>query len=370
MRTKITYILSNINKAIAFEWIVENINKDNFDLNFILLNPSTSYLEKYLNENNIKVKSICLSSKKDYIKVFFSLFKELKKIKPDIVHTHLRDANLLGLFASRLIGVKKRIYTRHHSTYNHKNFPQSVKWDKFSNWLSTDIVAISENVKDVLIYYEKVKKEKIHLIHHGFDLDAFKNVDYNDIIKLKQKYINKDKYPIIGVVARYVYWKGHKYQIFAFKRILKKYPNAFFIFANATGPNKKEIQELLKKNLPSNCYTEIKFENNLFALYNLFDIYVHTPIDDKIEAFGQTYVEALASRIPSVFTLSGVANEFIVDKENAMVVDYKNSDQIFNSIVELLENTELKNKIIMNGEDSIKYFDLKNFIKKLEKLYE
>ena len=40
----------------------------------------------------------------------------LLKIKPHTVHTHLFDANLSGLMAAKLLGIKKRIYTRHHST--------------------------------------------------------------------------------------------------------------------------------------------------------------------------------------------------------------------------------------------------------------
>ena len=370
MKTKITYILSNIDKAIAFEWVVQEINKETIELSFILLNNKETFIEKFLLENNIYVKRIYLQTKKDYPKAFFKILKELKKIKPSIVHTHLRDANILGISAAKLLGIKKRIYTRHHSTFHHDNFPNAVKWDKMVNNWATDIVAISENVKNILIEKENVPENKIHLIHHGFYLEGFENVELAKIDTIKKKYIPNNKYPIIGVVARYINWKGHKYQIIAFKNILKKYPNAFFVFANATGPDKKEIQQLIKDNLPKSSYVEIKFENNLFALYKLFDIYVHTPINKEIEAFGQTYVEALASGIPSIFTLSGVANEFIVDKENAIVVDYCNSKQIYNAIIELIENKELQKKIIKNGKKSIKKFNLDLFINKLEKLYE
>jgi hypothetical protein len=62
------------------------------------------------------------------------------------------------------------------------------------------------------------------------------------------------------------------------------------------------------------------------------------PIDDTIEAFGQTYIEALISGVPSVFTLSGVASEFIENGKNALVVDYKNSEQISVAIDQILTN--------------------------------
>ncbi len=366
-KIKVTYILSSIDKAIAFEWIVQNINNPKIDLSFILLNNKKSYLYKWLQKNNIEAYYINHSGKKTYPKSFLKVLKILRSIRPKVVHTHLFDANLIGLSCAKLLGVKKRIYTRHHSTYHHDNFPKAVKYDKWSNWLATDIVAISKNVKDVLINLENVNEHKITLIHHGFDLDKFKNPNLEEVKNLKEKYkINNS--PTIGVVARYINLKGHKYIIEAFIQVLKKYPKAILILANATGPNKKEIRELLTK-IPKENYREIAFEPNLFALYKLFDVYVHVPIDSKIEAFGQTYVEALAAGVPSVFTLSGVANEFVEDKKNALVVDYKNSEEIQNAVLSLLENNILSERLIKKGEEDIKSFNLNSFIKKLETLY-
>ena len=371
MKTKITYILSDINKAIAFEWIVQNLDKEKFELSFLLLNKyKNTHLEQFLINSNISVSYITLKSKKNYPLAFFKILIALIKIKPHIVHAHLRDANILGLIAAKILNIKKRIYTRHHSTFHHDNFPKAVKWDKMVNDWATNIIAISENVKNILIKKENVPESKIYQIHHGFDLKTFACVKQKDVAILREKYIPNNKSLIIGVIARYINWKGHKYQIEAFKKILEKYPNTFFVFANANGPDKREIQDILQNNLLQDSYIEIEFENDLFALYKLFDIYVHTPVNKEIEAFGQTYVEALASEIPSVFTLSGIANEFIIDKKNAIVVDYCNSKQIYEAIVTLIENKELKNKLIFEGIESVKPFNLYTFINKLEAIYQ
>lgn len=98
-------------------------------------------------------------------------------------------------------------------------------------------------------------------------------------------------------------------------------------------------------------------------------MYVHTPIDDHSEAFGQTYVEALAAGIPSVFTLSGIAHEFIEHEKNAMVVNYKNSEEIYLAMKNILANEALKNEIIHHGKNSVQRFALNDFIKLLENLY-
>jgi glycosyltransferase involved in cell wall biosynthesis len=150
--------------------------------------------------------------------------------------------------------------------------------------------------------------------------------------------------------------------------LLSDYPNALLILASANGPYKKEIEGLLSE-LPEDSYITIPFENDLFALYQLFDIYVHVPINPEIEAFGQTYVEALAAGIPSVFTLSGVASEFIEHEKNALVVPFQDSEAAYYSIVRLLDDEMLKNKMVDNARESIKQFELSTMIQKLKKLY-
>ena len=105
-------------------------------------------------------------------------------------------------------------------------------------------------------------------------------------------------------------------------------------------------------------------------MYKLFDIYTHVPISKSAEAFGQTYVEALASGTPSVFTLSGIANEFIIDKQNALVVPYKNSEAIYCSWNELINDKEIRDRLIINGRNDVaQKFQLNQMITKLEELY-
>ena len=339
------------------------------ELYFIILNQTEPHLYRWLKEKKTECYYIPHNGKKSFPNSVVKVRKLLKKIHPSIVHTHLFDANLIGLFCAKTLGIKKRIYTRHHSTFHHENFPKAVKYDKFSNYLATDIVAISENVKDVLINLEDVSIEKITLIHHGFDLKSFEEVNESEIKELKVKYnlLNQEG-PVIGVVARFIKWKGIQYTISAFKVILNSFPNAILVLANAKGPDKTYIQSILKE-IPEKNVRLISFESNLFNLYQLFNLYIHVPINKEIEAFGQTFVEALAAGIPSVFTLSGVANEYIIDKENALVVPYENSNGIVEAIYTLLENKQLQKKLVEKGRNSIQQFKLVNFIEKLEKLY-
>lgn len=369
MPIQVTYIISNINKALAFEWIANELDKRKINLSFVLLNPSTSELETFLIESGFSVKRITYHGKKSILLALIKIIFFLKKQKTKTVHTHLFDANIVGLIAAKLCGIKKRIYTRHHSSYHHNYFPKAVKYDKLCNWLATDIIAITQTVRQILQQDEGVPEFKIRLIHHGFKLEDFKNIPTQEIEELKQKYSSVNSYPVIGVISRYTEWKGIQYIIPAFKKILINYPHAKLILANAKGDYENDIKKMLS-NIPNENYTEIEFENNLFALYKLFDVFVHVPIDNHSEAFGQIYIESIAASVPSVVTISGIANDFIKNNYNALVVDYENSNSIYNAINEIICNKSFADELIKNGQKDIKkLFPLSKMISELELLY-
>lgn len=369
-RKRILYVISDIEKAMAFEWVNDKLDRNKFDLYFVLIGIRRSTpIEIHLKQQNSKVECILYGNMPTLLIVWWRLLLIINRIKPEVVHTHLFKANLLGLSAAWLLRIKKRIYTRHHSTLHHKYFPKAVYLDKIVNYLSTDIIALSTPLKHVLIDLEKVVPYKIHFIPHGFELSYFESQTEEQTQRMRVKYkIPTNAFPVVGVISRFTFWKGIQYIIPAFKKLRYVYPDAHIILANANGDYEKEINVLLNE-LPPDCYTKIGFEENIASLYNIFDIFVHTPIDESAESFGQTYVEALASGVPSVVTLSGIACDFITDKSNALVAEYENIDSIFTLMKLILDNKELRTKLIAEGKNSIRQFNLERMILDLENLY-
>ena len=137
----VVYILSEIDKALTFEWISELLDPARFRLKFLLLNPGPSRMETYLREQGVEVVRIPLRGKRDWLSALWSLWRQLMLWRPHIVHCHLLDATRLGLTAAWLAGVKRRIYTRHHSSLHHRYHPKGVWFDRFCNAMATQVVA-------------------------------------------------------------------------------------------------------------------------------------------------------------------------------------------------------------------------------------
>ncbi len=372
MKRKILLVLYSIQKAQEHEWFVDLIDHELFDVEFALINCKGSFMDNFLKNRQVVTHYYSYSGKSDLLSVTWSLFRLIKRNKYDVVHTHLFESNLTGITAAWLAGVKKRIITRHHPDFHHIYFPSAVKYDKFTNMLATDIIAISKNVEHILLDLESVPPSKLHLIHHGIDISDYINIStqQNRIDRIRDLYqLTAGTGPVIGVISRFIHWKGLQYIIPAFVEILKEFPDAVLVLANAKGNYSKAVKELLSNVDPSR-YRLIEFENDIVALYQVFDCFVHVPVTPTSEAFGQTYLESLASKIPSVFTLSGVAPEFAVDKVNCLVVPFKNSEEIQNAVLYILKNKIEMKAITQSGFDEVKNrFDIKFKISKLEALY-
>lgn len=366
---KVVYIVSQVHKSLAFEWIAEGLKKK-YDLTFILLNAQGSPLEDFLLAKGVEVRRINYRGKIDFLTAFIKILLFFIKSKPEVVHAHLLDAQLIGLVAAKLVGIKNRIYTRHNSNFHHVYHQKGILFDKISNGLATKIVSVSYATDITLTQLEKVNTSKIVKIPHGFDMKIFEQVPSERRVAIIKKWSITDNKPIVGVIARHIEWKGIQYIIPAFKKFLNEYPSATLILVNATGPYHKIILELLNS-IPRDRFILIPFEVDIAALYSVFDLYVHTPIDTVCEAFGQTYIEALAAGVPSIFTLSGIANEFIEHEKNALIVPFKNSDEIYQALLRLWTDISLREKLISNGRhDVISKFELSSMLAALNKLYE
>ena len=319
-------------------------------------------LEKEIKNLGIRVYHIPFSGKKDYIKAWFKCYRLLRSTGPDIVHCHLFNANIIGLSAAFMAGVRKRIHTRHHGDLHHVSFSRGVWLDRLVNSFSTDVVAPSEVAKKVLVEMDKIEPSKVKVIHHGFDFREFQNIAPDRVLNLRMKYNVSDGVgPVVGIIARWTEWKGVHIAIKAFIEFRKNYSNALLILANAHGDYEKSISELLNQ-LTDECYRVIRFEKDMAALYRLFDIYIHVPIRETAEAFGQTYIESLALGLKCIFTKSGVLLEFL-DTNGFYKVRYEDVTDLYEKLV-----------IVDKAENNSNKFDLRNFeldkyLKKLQELY-
>jgi len=370
-RIRLVYLVSQPVRWVSFEWVAAGLNRELFDLSFLLLGKRPPPLAPHLEALGVTVQYLPYPGRFALLGAARVIAQYCRANTIDIIHAHFMDACLAGLLGARLAGVAVLLHTRHHAgpyPFYHRR-PWGALFDRWNNRLSTAIIAPSEQARRSLIDHDGVTPDKVVLIHHGFDLAAFSGAGEADALRMRQKYGIGDDRPIVGVVARFERIKGVERVIGAFRRLLTSYPTARLILANARGRRSGKIRRLLAT-LPEGRYVEIPFEEQMPALYKTFDVLVHAPIHPSLEAFGQVYVEAMAVGIPCVCSIAGVAGEFVTDGKNAIVVDPDECDQIHDGVVRVLEDACLRERLITNARQSVEsLFGVDLMLRSLEDLY-
>lgn len=364
----ITYVLSDILYSDQFNYLFNNKKKFNQSLSVIFINNNKkgSLLINSAKRNKIPYKSYLYNNKIDLIIIFFKIFFAYINWKSQVVHCHLRKAEFLGLLCAFILRIKKRIFTRHHGDEN-SFFLKGRLFDNLINFLSTEIVAISKVTYFLLKHKNYFTKKKIKLIHHGFNLNELKYSSKKRNIFRTKLGIKKNNL-VIGIISRFVDWKGINHSIAAFKKFLLINNNAILLIVNLNGNCHEKIRKLIKT-IPKKNIRILNFQKNIISLYSSFDIFIHVPVRRFAEAFGQVIYEAIMFNIPSIFTKSGIACEIAINNYNCFLVNYKNSENIF-KILKKYTHKETKKRIIKNLKKKDFQFKLEDMIGKLNEIYE
>jgi len=368
---RLVYVVWLETRWPLMESVCRGTERTRFDLSFVLLNRATPPLAPVLDELGIPWIHVPFWRRADVPRAMRVIWKHCRDVNPDIIHTHFMNACLAGLTAAALRGVPVRIHTRHHAgpvSWKYRR-PWQELYDFYNNALSTTIIAPSGAVRTALTGRNRVREEKVTVLHHGFDIDAFDAVSDVRVRALRERYGIGDAHPVIGILARYVAIKGIQYALPAFERLLESYPDALLLIAPARGPYHAELAPLLAR-IPKRNLREIPFEDDVHALYKLLDVVVHVPIGPAVEGFGQVYIETMAAGVPSVITRTGIAVDLARDRENAVVVPYFDSDAIYRGIRDVLEDGVLRETIIRTGRRDARGFTARAMIDGLESIYE
>lgn len=332
----VVWILANCNTAPYFNWFAEKAAASkNIKLSVVCM-----YHEKPLMIEDMKrfgwechwLKYDPNKRKIGLLKNVFGLTKLLKKIKPDVIHSHLFDDSLVAMIAGKLTNINKRIVTKGDTGFHYKYTPKWMIFDKLINRLSTQIVAISNESHEFILDKEKAKSSKVITIHHGIPIHLYQDSNPEFIESFKSTYDLHNSY-LVGTVSRFIEWKGYKDILKVAEQVIPKIPNVKFLLIGS-GSQKEEIIELIKaKKMEDHfCLPGYIQPINMPSVYSLMNVYLHAA---TLEPFGFVIAEALASGLPVVSTPTGAARDVIITGENGWLVEYNRIDQFCDHLLYL-----------------------------------
>ncbi len=116
----------------------------------------------------------------------------------------------------------------------------------------------------------------------------------------------------------------------------------------------EEIRENIKKlNLTDQVFLIGKINKNLKQKFlESSDVFVMPSykVNESIEGFGISYIEAAAFRIPSIAGLDGGVKDAVIDTKTGWCVDPLNQDQIANFLKDAINKKDIRQKYGLHAE--------------------
>jgi glycosyltransferase involved in cell wall biosynthesis len=217
-------------------------------------------------------------------------------------------------------------------------------------------------------------ENRIVVIPLGIDLKNYINYPKTKKLQLKKRFKLPSEKIIIGSFQKDgIGWvKGLEPKFIKgpdiFCEVVKKLRDKFDIHVFLTGPARGYVKNKLEAfQIP---YTHVILDNYLDIIdcYNVLDLYI---ISSRAEGGPKALLEAMATGVPIVSTKVGMVPTIIKHGINGFVVDIDDIDQLFQNSVKVIENNEIREKIIKNGLKTVKNYGweaiAKSFFNKIYK---
>jgi len=342
-------------------WYAEELKKQGVQQVYVIIDSSNDpelFLFDDLMRLGVPVYRLPHTGKLSHLANVLKVKRLIKKHSVNLVHTSLPFGNLAGQLAAKAAGIKNRVTTCENVSWAHdfKNKKQE-RLDNFTFRSSQRIIATSEIAADYLRKNWDFDKSKLRVIYHGvkssdYEVTAERVQTVNDELK-----IDTEKEFVIGVVSRFEFWKGHEYIIEA-AAMLKEHPEIkFYVF----GSKGSYYEEAMRKIAQLGLQDKIKyagFVNDSSALYQLFDVHLHVPVDEYVETGGITIIEGMMAARPQVLTLSGYAWQSAKHMHNAYVVPFKNAAAIAEAILWMKNNPDQAKQLAQQAKQDAYQFSV------------
>jgi len=360
---KLTHIISDTNIGGAGRYLLaflEYYNKEIFEVSVII--PKNSKLKEHI-PTAIEVEGI--ADKSFSFKGILEIRKVLKKIKPDIVHTH---GALSGRIAGKLAGVANITYTRHSVFEPSKKLTRGIgfhlnKW--LNNWTCRKIIAVAKAAAQNIID-SGVNPDKIQVIYNGVKpLGIRTKSQSKDFLRSIGA---RNDIPTLAIAARLTAVKGQKYIVEAAKMLKEKGILCQIIIAG-TGEDFDSLKKLAEElGVLGNYIILPGFVGDIEGLMNACDIQLNASYGT--EAASLALMEGMSLGKPSIVSDYGGNPELIADGINGLITSQHAPEQIATAIERLLGDEALYNDLSENSKKIYsERFTAENMVQQMENFY-
>jgi glycosyltransferase involved in cell wall biosynthesis len=368
---KVMQIIARMNvggPAVLVADLMRTLDSSKFETRLV-----TGYCDEnesdYLDEVATDIKALrvpgfgrSISIGKD-LKVFFLLMREIRRFKPDVVHTHTSKAGILGRLASLLAKPSAtRIHTFHghllHGYFDSRKVQILILVEKILGLMTHRFVAIGNLVKEDLVRVGIAKNSKFEVIYPGLqDLNLFPKLAARKTLRLAPE---KNYLVYVGRLTQV----KRPDRLIDLGRFLKvDYPRTHILIAGA-GELLEELKSLSEsESLP---ITFLGWRNDIDMILSASDIAL---LCSDNEGIPLTLIQASQAGLPIVTTNVGSVSDIVLDEVTGLLTEVSGTS-LFQAVSQLLDNPDLRARLGKAGQKRAhEYFTSDAMVKRHERLY-
>ena len=363
---KVVHFIHGLNMGGA-ETLVKNyallLDRARFQVTVLCYEHCGSPYEDVLRQNNIDVIYVCdemplytkqgiIAKMVNHYQRYWLIRRELRKLKPDIVHFHLRLSNYI-----RFAGLDRNVrlfYTQHYDTsFWEKDYPDDIKNLK---WLmkryQVQPIALNKAMKASMDRI--LQTDQTRILNNGVDMSEFqKALDRN--AKRNELNVPQDAF-VIAHVGRFDPIKNHEFLVKVFQQIKQKKPEAFLLMVGR-GETEEKVRNKLEG---AGLYRILHDRTDVAEILRACDAAVFPSFSEGLPL---SLIEMQAAGLHCIAS-TGVQKDACISNRLSFLSLEQSADVWADTLLEMAAS---KNSIQYDG---LEEWDIRYNVKQLEKMYE
>ncbi|WP_405234333.1 TIGR03088 family PEP-CTERM/XrtA system glycosyltransferase [Lentisalinibacter salinarum] len=341
--TQIVHIIYRLDFGGMENGLVNLINglpADRFRHAILCLTEATDFRQR-IRSDNVEIIE-CRKPPGNHLPTYWRIFRELRRLRPDIVHT--RNLGTLDLnWVALLAGCRHRIHGEHGwSPEDPRGLSRKNRLlRRLCNPAVGRYVAVSQDIARWLVDVIGIAASKVETIHNGVQIERFTPPD--DCSGKAAEDTGNDGTLVFGTVGRQEPIKGLDVFLYALADLLEEragYGQRIRVVMAGDGPDHQALRRLRNKlglgmvELPG-ATTDVP------KLLRELDFFVQPSLNEGIS---NTVLEAMASGLATIATNVGGNPELIRDGEEGQLIRPNDRRALRDALARYLEDRDLRQR--------------------------